>query len=77
MYILREIEFDSNPLKVCYSGQLLNGIAKIFFSVDTQIKGNVDCVTFILNILAVNPVVISIYSYLPYLRWKRILQMAH
>lgn len=39
MSTVREIEFDSNPLKVCYSGQLLNGNVNIFFPFDTHIKG--------------------------------------
>lgn len=39
MSTVREIEFEYNQLKVCYSGQLLNGRANIFFSVDTHIKG--------------------------------------
>ncbi len=37
--IFREIEFENNSPKVCYSGQLLKGQVHIYFPVETSVKG--------------------------------------
>lgn len=39
MTTFREIEFENNSPKVCYSGQLLKGRVNIYFHVDTHVKG--------------------------------------
>ncbi|XP_037035006.1 arrestin domain-containing protein 1-like [Bradysia coprophila] len=38
MSVVQSIDFEENRFKVCYSGQLLQGQAKIFFPVDTHVK---------------------------------------
>ncbi|KAG4071526.1 hypothetical protein HA402_011680 [Bradysia odoriphaga] len=38
MSVVQSIEFEENRFKVCYSGQLLQGKAKIFVPVDTHVK---------------------------------------
>lgn len=47
MSLVRSIEFDNNRLKVCYSGQLLQGNVNIFVPVVTHIKGRNTFCTYI------------------------------
>lgn len=35
----REIHFENNSPKVCYSGQSLKGLVNIYFPIDTHVKG--------------------------------------
>lgn len=73
MSVVRAIEFENNRLKVCYSGQLLQGQAKISFPVDTHVKGTIlRSLAIVSNNVRVKS---SSLSHLHYIRRKGILQM--
>lgn len=68
MATFREIEFENNSPKVCFSGQLLKGRANIYFPVDTRVKGD-DFVILLSGVSVALTVDFVRYSNLHHIFW--------
>lgn len=73
MATFREIEFENNQPKVCYSGQLIRGRVNVYFPVDTHVTG--DDMEYHLCHMSCVYISISFTSNLYYIFWSWILSL--